>query len=468
MSATAQDLAGAPPPRQPLWSVWVGARPGEWTALAWSFAYFFCLLCAYYLIRPMRDEMVVRFGADRMQWIYTVVFVIMLAITPAYGWLVSRWPRRRFLPFVYLFFIACLAGFWLLFRHNAALAGLAGADPGAFGRGSAAVLAIWITVFNLFVVSVFWSFMSDIYAPDQSRRLFATIATGGTAGAIAGPLLAQTLAPTLGVERLLLISAALLVLCVFCIARLIPWARARERAHAGQDAGQDADAPIGGGLLAGARLVFQVPILRRLALLMLLGVVVGTILYNRQLHLQSANPDSIGRFVFFARLDLWINLLAVAIQLGATRWLLPRLGAGWLLMAPAVAVIVCFAAIHGHPTVLAVAIAQLVSRGIGFGMLTPARETLYTRVDRESRYKAKNFIDTAVWRGGDLVAQWGIVALAGIGLATPGFALVGIGVALGWLAVGWRIRRWERAQEGVAGTVAASGPGTTPGRTGAR
>lgn len=464
MSAGVQGLPGDAAARQPWWSTWAGARRGEWVALAWSFAYFFCLLCAYYLIRPMRDEMVVRFGAERMQWIYTAVFVIMLAITPAYGWLVSRWPRRRFLPFVYLFFIACLAGFWLLFRHNAALAGLAGVEPGAFGRGSAAVLAIWITVFNLFVVSVFWSFMSDIYAPEQSRRLFATIATGGTLGAIAGPLLAQSLAPLLGVERLLLMSAALLALCMACIASLIPWARARER----ERVGRDDDEPIGGGLLAGARLVFQLPILRRLALLMLLGVVVGTILYNRQLHLQSANPDSIGRFVFFARLDLWINLLAVAIQLGATRWLLPRLGAGWLLLAPAVAVIACFALIYGHPAVLTVAIAQLVSRGIGFGMLTPARETLYTRVDRESRYKAKNFIDTAVWRGGDLVAQWGIVALAGLGLATPGFALVGIAVAVAWLAVGWRIRRWERGAERAGAATAASGPGPTPGRTGPR
>ncbi|MBX3725791.1 MAG: MFS transporter [Xanthomonadales bacterium] len=464
MSAGVQGLPGEALPRQPWWSVWVGARPGEWTALAWSFAYFFCLLCAYYLIRPMRDEMVVRFGADRMQWIYTVVFVIMLAITPVYGWLVSRWPRRRFLPFVYLFFIACLAGFWLLFRYNGALAGLAGADAAAFGRGSAAVLAIWITVFNLFVVSVFWSFMSDIYAPEQSRRLFATIATGGTLGAIVGPLLARTLAPLLGVERLLLLSGLLLSLCLVCIARLIPWARARERALQGLDR----DTPIGGSLLAGATLVFQQPILRRMAALMLLGVVVGTILYNRQLHLQSANPDSLGRFVFFANLDLWINLLAITVQLGATRFLLPRFGAGWLLMAPGLALIVCFAVIYGNPVVMTVAIAQLVSRGLLFGMLSPARETLYTRVDREARYKAKNFIDTAVWRGGDLATQWGIVVLAAVGLATPGFALVGIGAAICWVAVAWAIRRWERGREGLERAAAASGPGTTPGRTGER
>lgn len=425
-----------------LWR-WLGVQRGELPALLWSFTYFFCLLCAYYVIRPMRDEMIVRFGASRMQWIYTTVFFIMLALTPAYGWLVARWPRRQFLPIVYLFFIACLGVFWLLFRHNAVIAGVFGVEATAFGRGSAAALAIWITVFNLFVVSVFWSFMSDIYAPEQSRRLFATIATGGTLGAVTGPLITAKLVEHLPVAHLLPISALFLTSCLVCIARLVPWARARERARSGHTR----EEPIGGTVLAGARLIFQQPILRRLALLMFLGVAVGTVLYNRQLHLQSANPDSAGRVMFFAHLDLWINLVAIALQLGVTRFLLVRFGAGWLLMAPALAVMICFAVIYGHPAVLTVAIAQVVTRGIGFGMLGPARETLYTRVDREARYKAKNFIDTAVWRGGDLATQWAIVGLAALGLATSHFALVGIAIAAVWFTVAAGIRLWEKRQE---------------------
>jgi AAA family ATP:ADP antiporter len=418
---------------------WLGVEPGERPILAWSFVYFFCLLCAYYLIRPMRDEMVVRFGADRMQWIYTAVFLIMLAVAPAYGWLVARWPRRRFLPALYLLFVACLLGFWLLFRHNAVLAASAGVGPEAFGRGSAAALAIWITVFNLFVVSVFWSFMSDIYEPLQARRLFATIATGGTLGAIVGPSLARALAPLFGVENLLLLSAAILAFCLVCIARLAPAARARELRVGGR-----ADEPIGGTVLAGARLIFQHPLLRRLAVMMVLGVVIGTILYNRQIHLQSANPDEVGRYVFFAGLDFWINVLAVAIQLGLTRFLLPRYGAGWLMAFPALVVIACFAMIYAHPVVLMVAIAQVVTRGLNFGMLGPARETLYTLVDREARYKAKNFIETAVWRGGDVATQWAIVALAALGLVTRSFVLVGLLVAVGWFLIALSIRRWER------------------------
>lgn len=425
----------------------LGAERSELPALAWSFTYFFCLLCAYYLIRPMRDEMVVRFGADRMQWIYTAVFLLMLAVTPAYGWLVSRWPRRQFLPIVYLFFIACLGAFWLLFRYNGALAALVGADAGEFGRGSAAALAIWITVFNLFVVSVFWSFMSDIYEPAQSRRLFATIATGGTLGAIVGPIIARRLATTVQVDTLLLISALFLSLCLVCIGSLVPWARARELARTGRTR----EEPIGGSVIAGARLIFQQPILRRLALLMLLGVAVGTTLYTRQIHLQSEVAESSTRLAFFANMDLWINLVALAFQLGVTRFLLTRLGAGWLLMVPAVVVIFGFGLIYGHPTAMMVAIVQVATRGLSFGMLSPARETLYTRVDREARYKAKNFIDTAVWRGGDLTTQWAFVALAGLGLATPSYALIGIGFAAVWFLIALSIRRWESRQDAAGG-----------------
>lgn len=427
--------------RRPRLAAWLGVEPGEARALAWSFTYFYCLLCAYYLIRPMRDEMVVRFGAGQMQLIYTAVFFIMLALVPAYGWLVARWPRRQFLPVVYLFFIACLVGFWLLFQHLPGLAEMFGIDLARLGRGSAAALAIWITVFNLFVVSVFWSFMSDIYEPQQARRLFATIATGGTLGAVTGPLITRELAQTLPVDLLLLVSAGFLVLCVVCIANLIPWARAREQARSGHSR----EEPIGGSVLAGARLVFEQPILRRLAVLMVLGVVVGTILYNRQIHLQSLNPDPAARVAFFASLDLWINLVAIVLQLGVTRFLLVRFGAAWLLLGPALAMLVCFAVIYAHPAVLTIAIAQVAHRGIGFGMLSPARETLFTRVDREARYKAKNFIDTAVWRGGDVVTQWGITGLLALGLVTSSFAALGFVVAIAWLLIAWSIRRWERA-----------------------
>lgn len=430
------------------WGSLLGVEPGEWRALGWSFAYFFCLLCAYFVIRPVRDEMIVRFGVERMQWIYTSVFFVMLALTPVYGWLVSRWPRRQFLPVVYLVFMACLGLFWVLFHFNTDIARLLGIDAAAFGRGSAMTLAIWITVFNLFVVSVFWSFMSDIYEPQQSRRLYATIATGGTLGALAGPAITGHLAQAVQIDTLLLISASLLGLCLVCISQLVPWAQARELRRSGSTR----EEPIGGTVLAGARLVFQQPILRALALLMVCGVAIGGILYNQQIRLQSEIADSAQRVAFFANLDLWINLVAVFFQLGVTRFLLTRFGAGWLLVAPAVLVIGVLAMIYGNPTVLMVGFAQVATRGMVYGMLNPARETLFTRIDREARYKAKNFIDTVVWRGGDMFTQWGIVMVTALGMAVASLPLIGIAIAVLWALVGWRVRRWEKSTANSPGT----------------
>ncbi len=424
----------------------LGVASGEWRALAWSFVYFFSLLCAYYVIRPVRDEMIVRFGADRMQWVYTTVFVVMLLLTPVYGWLVSRWPRRQFLPIVYLFFIVCLGGFWLLFHYNDALAAFIGIQPGTLGSIGVMSLAVWITVFNVFVVSVFWSFMSDIYEPEQSRRLYATIATGGTLGALAGPAITRHLADLVPIGTLLMISAGLLALCIVCITQLVPWARSREQARSGVAK----EVPIGGTVLAGARLVFEQPILRALALLMICGVAIGGILYNQQIRLQAQIADPAQRVAFFASMDLWMNLLAIVFQLGITRFLLTRFAVGWLLVLPSLVVIGALALIYGNPTVLMVAMAQVATRSMVFGLLNPARETLFTRVDREARYKAKNFIDTVVWRGGDLMTQWGIVALLALGFTVASIPLFGIVIAIAWGLVALRIVHWERQLPTVA------------------
>ena len=262
-------------------------------------------------------------------------------------------------------------------------------------------------------------------------------------GALAGPAITGHLAQAVQIDTLLLISASLLGLCLVCISQLVPWAQARELRRSGSTR----EEPIGGTVLAGARLVFQQPILRALALLMVCGVAIGGILYNQQIRLQSEIADSAQRVAFFANLDLWINLVAVFFQLGVTRFLLTRFGAGWLLVAPAVLVIGVLAMIYGNPTVLMVGFAQVATRGMVYGMLNPARETLFTRIDREARYKAKNFIDTVVWRGGDMFTQWGIVMVTALGMAVASLPLIGIGIAVLWALVGWRVRRWEKSGE---------------------
>src|SRR6266571_950836 len=188
------------------------AEPHELSALAWAFAYFFLLLCSYYLLRPVRDALAVEAGTEKLQWLFTGTFAAMLALVPAFGWLCARLPRARLLPVVYAFFALNL----LLFS----------------ARLDAALFFIWLSVFNLFVVSVFWSFMSDLFSAAQAARLYGSIAAGGSCGAIAGPLIAASTVSKVELTGLLLISAALLALTIVCIVMLGRWARAHPRAGA--------------------------------------------------------------------------------------------------------------------------------------------------------------------------------------------------------------------------------------------
>ena len=203
MDATAGDAQAS----------WLGrivqVRRAEVAALVWSFAYFFCLLAAYYVIRPVRDEMAVQFGAERLQWLFTAVFATMVALIPLFGWLAARLPVKRLLPVVYGFFALNLVAFHLAL------------DAGVSLRTLAPVFFVWVSVFNLFVVSVFWSFMADIYATDAARRLFGFISAGGSLGAIAGPGLTAWLAPAVGIPNLLLVSVLLLAASIGCSHRWV-------------------------------------------------------------------------------------------------------------------------------------------------------------------------------------------------------------------------------------------------------
>ena len=195
------------------------ARPHELPALGWAFAYFFFLLGGYYILRPVRDEMGVLAGTSRLQWLFSATFVTMLALTPLFGWLCRSLPRARLLPAVYLFFAANLIGFWVALE--------AGLAP----RMLAPVFFVWLSVFNLFVVSVFWSFMSDLFDAEQAARLYGAVAAGGSCGAIAGPLLTALGAVQLGTAGLLLVSAAALVAATGCIVMLLNWGRFVRRRH---------------------------------------------------------------------------------------------------------------------------------------------------------------------------------------------------------------------------------------------
>ena len=428
-------------------------------ALWWSLLYFFSLLCGYYVLRPVRDAMgssgdaLTVFPRSWVAWatargwditdftlqiLFTGTFIGMLLLQPLYGALVARFPRRVFLPVVYLVFIACLLTFYVAFHQ---------AWP---GRGVA--FFVWTAVFNLFAVSVFWSFMADVFDDAHAKQVYGYIGAGGTIGALVGPVITLHLAQRIGVGNLLLVSAGFLCVCLLCILQLRPWAILRERAR-GETSGEQA---MGGSIWAGLRLVAREPLLRALAILMFFGVGVGTLLYNEQAAItRHAFTDDAARTAFYANIDLAINGLAIFIQLFATRWLLRTHGVAPALLIPAFAVLAGFCVLAASPFPMMVAIVQVVTRAGEFSLGKPARETIYTRVPREWRYKGKAVIDTFVYRGGDLSFAW-----VHKGLSLFGSHIVflgGVGIAGAMTFGAWRV---IRAQRTLPGDAPRTGPTT--------
>jgi len=292
-------------------------------------------------------------------------------------------------------------------------------------------------VFNLFVVAVFWSFMADLFDAEQAHRLFPVITLGGAIGALVGPALTKAFVFLVGVSGLLIVSSLLLGVAIGCILVLSRWSRNHPVAG---DMRRD-ERVIGGGLLAGAIETLKSPLMRRIALLMLLGDAVGTVIYALLIDYSGATyPTREARIEFAAGIDLWANSLQMILQLVLTRPLMVRFGPGAAMaMDGAVkAVMLAGLAIFAGPWI---AIVAIVTRASAYGIFKPAADSLYTRVDAETRYKTKNFIDTSVWRFGDLVITSGFNLLRWLGMALPGFAALTMLAAAssGWL--GWRITR---------------------------
>jgi len=366
----------------------------ESPALWWSFLYFFCLLSGYYVLRPVREAMAASADLETvfppmliawfashgialkdfvLQFLFSCVFVIMLVLQPVYGWLVSRFPRRVFLMF----------------------------DSGVPGRGMA--FFFWITVFNLFAVAVFWSFMADVFSNVQARAFYGYIGAAGTVGAFLGPIITSALVQSVGIANLMLVSAAFLVVCLLCIWRLRHWAVLRER----EQQLVSGEQPMGGSVLDGLKLIVREPLLRWLAIMVVFGVGVGTLLYNQQAAIvRAAFTDPAASTAFFSRIDLAVNALALLMQLGLTRWLLSRHGIAPALLIPGFAILIGFSVLAASPMPLMVAVVQVMTRASEFALAKPARETIYTRVDRQWRYKAGAAIDTVVYRGADLSFAW--------------------------------------------------------------
>jgi len=386
------------------------AEPHELPALAWAFAYFFLLLSSYYVLRPVRDALAVELGAQALKQLFTVTLAAMLALVPVFGWLASRLPRARLLPAVYAFFVVNLLAFALELE--------------------ARVFFVWLSVFNLFVVSVFWSFMSDIFDTRQAARLYGTIAAGGSCGAIAGPLIAALVPQS---RALLIVSALLLAATVVCIRALARWARAHPRA-----AEPPPEAPLGGSILAGARAALTSPFLLAICGYLLCYTALSTALYFQQVEIvRDAVPDPQERTRLFASVDLAVNGLTLAIQVLAFSRLAAFLGPAGMLAAVPVLSVAGFVWLGATPTLTALIAFGVIRRVGEFAISKPARETLFTVVPREERYKAKNFIDTVIYRGGDALACWLFAGVSAFAAAAVAAAWTALAVFLGVRMKSW-------------------------------
>ncbi len=408
----------------------VAVRPGEVRALLWSFAYFFFLLAAYYVLRPVRDEMGLAGGIGNLPWLFTATFVVMLAAVPVFGAVVARVPRRRFIPLVYHFFAANILIFWLLLTFKIAMA------------DTARVFFVWISVFNLFAVSVFWSFMADLYASEQGKRLFGFIAAGGSAGALLGPLIAVWLAEPIGRANLLLIAALLLETAVLCAMRLESAAAALRDGSAAAASTGPRDAGLGGGWIAGLMMVLRSPYLAGIALWVALLSLAGTFLYFQQASIVAAlSDDPNRRTAIFAQIDLAVSLLTIIVQFAVTGKIIRRFGAGPAAAFLPLVFALGFLALALTPLLWVVIAFQATQRAANFAISNPARELLFTVVEREEKYKAKYVIDNVVFRGSDAVSGWLFHALRGLGMELSTIAAATVPVALGWLAIALALGR---------------------------
>jgi AAA family ATP:ADP antiporter len=409
----------------------IEVRPHELRILGWCWLYIFSVLSSYYIIRPIRDQAGVAGGVNNLQWLFSGTLVGMLLLNIPFAYLVKTLPRRRFIPITYHFFVANILLFAVLFHSSDA------AQTIWIGR----VFFIWVSVFNLFVVSVFWQMNVDLFSPEQGKRLFGVIAAGATVGAIVGSGLTATLARHVQPMFLLLGAAMLLEIAVFSVGRLSRLSATLDR----RPVAGAAEAAIGGSVFAGITRTVGSPYLLNVSVFMLLFAVTSTFLYFQQAAVVSQSfSDRGAQTAFFATVDLFVNVLTLVVQLFLTGHIVLLLGVALTLSVLPALTIVGFGVLALVPAIMAVAVLQVLRRAADYAIARPAREVLYTVVPREDRYKAKSLIDTVVYRMGDQVGAWSVALLRAVGLGPAQVSLAVIPVAALWLVNAlWLGRRQE-------------------------
>ena len=417
------------------------ATPQERAAALWSFAYFFALLAGYYVLRPLRDQMGIAGGVKNLPWLFTATFITLLVAQPLYGALVARLPRARFIPIVYHFFVANLVLFWVLLTF--------GVETVLVAR----IFFVWVSVFNLFAVAVFWSFMADLFTSEQGKRLFGFIGAGGTAGALLGPIMTIWLSVPLGPVNLMIAAAVLLEIAVFCVYRL-------ERAavvHTGPKATTE---NIGGSAFAAIPELVRSPYLLGIAVWVALLSYAATIIYFEQAHIVSEAVKTAGlQTRVFASIDLAVSLLTLVTQLLVTGQLLKRVGTGVAAAALPAVYVVGFAVLAVMPTLAVVMTIQVLQRWMHFAIANPARQLFFTVVTREEKYKAKNLVDVVVYRGSDALSGWIFDTMQALGLKLGAIALCSLPVVAGWLVLSMGLGRAQERRSTQTATPATQTKG---------
>jgi ATP:ADP antiporter, AAA family len=384
-----------------------------------AFATLFCMFSSYTILRPIRDTMGITSGVEKLPYLFWGTFIAMLALQPIYGWLTSRFRRPVFLPWVYAFFTANLLAFYLWFNLQQ--------DHTWIAR----TYYVWVSVFNFFIVAVFWSLMADVFTREQAGRMFGFIAAGASTGGLVGPLIASRLAVPLGTINLLLISAALLAVSMFFMRRVINWHR-----HFGAGArGGEVDTPLGGHILAAFHQVMRSPYLLGIALFVILLSWVSTFLYlEQQAFVAKVFATRDERTRFFSDVDFWVQTFALITQLFIFGRLFKWIGHRALLVSVPLIMTLGYAVFALVPT-FAVLVGVFAVRRVGeYGITRPCRDSLYTVCTREEKYKAKSLIDTFIYRGGDATSASAYQLITGtLGLGPAGVGWVGAGISAVWL-----------------------------------
>jgi AAA family ATP:ADP antiporter len=433
----------------------VDVKPAELHALLLAFVFNFVVLGGYYVIRPIRDEIGADRGVENLPWMYTGTLTGMLIANGLYAAIVARMSRRRFIPIAYRFAILNLFVFFLLMRWM----------PAAQERTILApIFFIWVSVFNLFATTMFWSFMADVFTPEQAKRLFGFIAVGGSIGGIVGGLVTSSLAGKLSTGLFLLITAVMLEVAAQCVRRFpAHFTALRQAASFGGTALSSPrvqkstdEQPIGGKFWEGATHIARSPYLLGLALFLIIYTLTNTWAYFQQSDLTGHQlQDRAARTSFLANIDIAVNTITVVIQILLTGRLMKWFGVGITLVLMPLLSAIGFAAIGVAPVLIVLATFQILRRAAGFALLRPAREVLFTVLRREDKYKAKSLIDTFGYRLGDQIGAWSYALMRWLGLGLAGISWVAVPLGAVWCVLSiWLGRKQRQLADSKGGQAA--------------